>query len=451
MTRSSAHPTLIERLIELLQDREANRDHILELLRDQHPADIAELMEQLSELNVLYIIQQLDYPTLGAVFSEFDPLFRQEIINQLDDDVVAGIVMELVSDDAADLLSEIESEERVYTIIELLPVEDRINITDLMQHEEDTAGGIMAKEILTAYPNSAVKSVLEKIRDGQDEIDNINNVFIVDHTRKLIGLVPLTRLLTSGLRDRMKDIMESDFISVNTSTDQEEVAHVVQKYNLLSIPVVDNDGKLAGRITVDDVMDVIQEEANEDISHMTGTSEEEIYEDSSWRISRLRLPWLMTALVGELIAATVISRYEGEITQLLALSFFIPIITAMGGNVGMQSAAIVVRGLATGEILMTETFRRLMVEMRVALSNGIILSGALMLIISVWYRDWILCTIVGLGLFVVIVLTTTLGALIPIALKRLDIDPAIATGPFITTFNDIIGLVVYFSIAKMFL
>ena len=258
-------------------------------------------------------------------------------------------------------------------------------------------------------------------------------------------------LVTSDPGRKLGEIMNENVISVYSDTDQEEVANIARKYDLVSIPVVDKEGRLEGRITIDDIMDVVEEEQIEDISRMTGTSEEEVYEDSSFRISFLRLPWLITALIGEIIAAFVISRYEGEITDLYTLPFFIPVITAMGGNVGMQSAAIVVRGLATGEVLVTEILVRLFRELKVSLLNGLILSAMIMLIIYYWMNNPILCMIVGLGLFVVVVFTTLSGAFFPIMLKKMNIDPAVATGPFITTSNDIFGLVIYFSIAKIFL
>jgi magnesium transporter len=425
---------------------------IRQLLKDLHPADIAFVIEHLSGEYADTLFSILDDETASSVLSELNEPRQQILVKKLQKDKLSDLVEEMESDDAADIVSLLKKDEQEQVLESMDEEEDAEEIRELLQHPEDTAGGRMSKEVVTVKDTSGVASAVEEIRKAADETEQIYNVFVVsEDENRLLGILPLNTLLLAKSDIKVSEIMEKDVVHVTTRMDQEEVAKLVKKYDMVEIPVVDEGGRLVGRITHDDIMDVIEEEAHEDISHMAGAGEEEITEPSAFKVSRVRLPWLVIGLFGGLVSAVVMSRFEVAIERIVTLVFFVPVVMAMGGNVGMQSSAIVVRGLATGEIDVTHTLHRLFREIRVALINGLVCGAILTALTFFWLKNIHLGAVVGGALICVILISTFVGTLVPLLLKRFDIDPALATGPFVTTSNDIIGLAIYFTFTTVLL
>jgi magnesium transporter len=309
----------------------------------------------------------------------------------------------------------------------------------------------MALEFVAVRSSATVQEAIDRIREKREDVENLYYLFAMDDDGRLAGVVSLKDLVLAPANSLVSEIMNPEVISVNVHVDQEEVAHLFMKYDLVSIPVVDDLNRLVGRITHDDIMDVIEDEADEDIALMGGVIRAEITEESPMRISRARLPWLVAGLFGGVLAAFVINQFEASLERVLALSFFFPVIMAMGGNTGTQAATVAVRGLATGDISMVNIGRRLWLEMKVALFNGIICGILLGLIVGTWLSDFVLGGIVALALVLIILNSGFIGAAIPFAFKKMNVDPALATGPFVTTSNDILALFIYLGMVTLFL
>ncbi|MFQ5584848.1 MAG: magnesium transporter, partial [Calditrichia bacterium] len=294
--------------------------------------------------------------------------------------------------------------------------------------------------------NLTVEQAINELRKVKEEVDDIYNIYVVDEFDTLVGKVSLKDLILAEPDSRIKDIMDEDIHVVESDMDQEDVAHMFQRYDLVSAPVVNKRHKLLGRITIDDILDVINEETDEDIGKIAGTQQEEILEESIAKISRSRLPWLTVAFAGEIVSALILASFSATIEQILAVAFFIPIVMALGGSAGQQSGIIVVRGLATGEISMRDTRRRIWREIRVSLVTGFVLAGLIFIVVTLWQNDPKFALVLACTLTIVILNASLFGAIIPFLFKKLNIDPAIATGPFISTFNDIFGLLIYFTL-----
>ncbi len=420
------------------------------LMSEIHPADLADLIEHLESDERLSVFKLLTPERAGEVLKEISSPIQESLTNELDDQAIAHILNELDSDDATDIVSALPRE-RAQEIIGLVQPEVSEELQKLLGYETDTAGGIMALEFVSVNAGSTIGEAIENIRKKREEVENLYYVWVVDDFGKLVGVVSIKDLVLEPQERKIKDIMNPDVISVDVDMDQEEVARKVKQYDLTHIPVVNGQHKLIGRITHDDIIDVIEEEASEDISLMAGVLDQEIAEDSALKISRARLPWLLLGLLGGLVSAMVINHFHGSIEQILALSFFIPLIMAMGGSTGTQAATVVIRGLATGDISIVHTGKRLLTELRAALINGIICGILLGLVVAFWLSDPQLGVGVGFSLIVVILFSGSFGAFVPILLRKLNIDPALAAGPFITTSNDILGLLIYLSIITHFL
>ena len=304
---------------------------------------------------------------------------------------------------------------------------------------------------MTVKSGIRIADVIALLRREAEEIEHIQNIYVVDRQGMLLGFIPVFNLIVLDPESRVDEVMTRDVVSVTVDTDQEEVAAVIAKYDLYSLPVVDQRGRLVGRITVDDIIDVIEEEANEDITLMAGTGEEEFGARSSIMVSRARLPWLLTGLFGGIASAFVMDHFRNSLESVLTLAFFVPVIMAMGGNVGTQSSAIVVRELAIGSAGLMRTSTKLMRELKVSLINGFVLGSVLLFITYLWQRDYRLGLLLGLCMITIILWATLMGAVVPLLLKKINIDPALATGPFITTSNDILGILIYLGIATLFL
>ncbi len=427
------------------------------IMLSMHPSDIAELVEQLDkDEDRSYLFNLLDAERASEAILELDDVTRESVIEDMGNRRLSELVDEMASDDAADIVSELDEEDQE-EILQRVEDEDEREVRQLLEHREDSAGGIMALEIVSVAQESTVDQAIAEIRNKADEIDEIFYVYVVDDDGKLIGLVNVKDLILSRGKRQLREIMSEDFVAVPVKMDQEEVANIARKYDLVSVPVVDDHDRLLGRITIDDIVDVMEEEATEDFHKMAGlTDEEEARETSTYKIVRTRIPWLVWGLVGGLIGAGLMSQYEHALERKLMLTYFVPVIMAMAGNIGIQSSAIVVRGLATGEIVYNDIFKRCWREIKVALLNGLILAILLFIVVAVgWYhkdpQPFTVGFVIGASLLLVIVVAGAIGTTVPMILRKMNIDPALATGPFITTSNDIIGLFIYLSIGTYFI
>ena len=442
---------LSEKLIEDVKAyvERQDREGLLRFIDEMRPADIADLIEHLDPDERLYLFELMEPEWAGDVLVEIEPPVQESIISDLDNRAISEIVQELDSDDAADLVGDLPAH-RAKEIIEAVEDEVSDELEKLLPYPDDTAGGIMALEFVAVRADSSVKEAVDNIREKREEVENVYYLFVVDDFDKLVGVISMKDLVLETSDRKICDIMNPEVISVDVTRDQEEVAQLVKKYDLVTIPVVDEEYRMVGRITHDDIIDVIEEEADEDISHMAGVIHQEVMEESPMKISRARLPWLIVGLFGGILAAAVINQFEASIEKIIALAFFFPVIMAMGGSTGTQAATIIVRGLATGDISLMNIGRRLWVEMKVAFFNGIICGILLGIIVSIWLSDAGLGFVVALSLILIVLNAGFIGAAVPLAMKKLNIDPALATGPFVTTLNDILSLLIYLGLVTIF-
>jgi len=449
---TNSNHILSEKLIETAKDyiKSENRQLLKKLIEDMRPADVADLIEHLKSEERLYIFELLEPEGAGDVLVEIEAPVQGSILSDLDNQVITEIVKELDSDDAADVVGDLPAE-RAKEIIETLEVDKSEELGKLLPYPEDTAGGIMALEFVAVKSESSIKEAIETIRDKREEVENLYSLYVVDEFDRLVGIISLRDLLLEPPESKVGEIMNPETISVNVYKDQEEVAHLVTKYDLVSIPVVDEHRRLVGRITHDDIIDVIEEEVDEDMTLMAGVIRQEIAEESPLKISRARLPWLIAGLGGGIIAAVVINQFESSLETLLALSFFFPVIMAMGGNTGTQAATVAIRGLATGDISLVNMGKRLWMEMRVAMVNGVICGIILGAIVGFWLSDYGLGSVVAFSLMLIVLNSGFIGAAVPLVLKKWNIDPALAAGPFVTTSNDILSLLIYLGLVTLFL
>ncbi|WP_051185205.1 magnesium transporter [Desulfatiglans anilini] len=430
--------------------RVEDEDSLLKLIDEMRPADAADLIEHLDPEERLFIFKLLEPQDAGEVLIEMESPAQDLLLRDLDDQTISEIVQELDSDDAADLVGDLP-EDRARNILEALENDVSDELAKLLPYPEDSAGGIMALEFIAVRAGFTVQDAIDSIRQRREEVENVYFIWVVDDFDRLVGVVSLKDLVLEPPDRKISDIMNTEVISVHVRTDQEEVARLVTKYDLVSIPVVDDYHRLVGRITHDDIIDVIEDEVDEDIARMAGVMPQEIAEESSLKISRARLPWLIAGVFGGILAAAVIHQFETSLERIIALSFFFPVIMAMGGNTGTQAATVVVRGLATGDITMFAIHRRLLMELRVALINGIICGALVGSIVAVWLADMQLGTVVALAACLIVLNSAFIGSAVPFALKKFNIDPALATGPFVTTSNDILGLLIYLGLVSLYL
>ena len=444
--------TISERLIEEVKGfiEQENQASLKRFIDDTRPADLADLVENLNPHERIFIFKLLEPEGAGEVLVEIEPPVQESILSDLDTKSISDIVEKLDSDDAADLVGDLPAD-RAKEIIEAVGDEVSGELEKLLPYREDTAGGIMALEFIAVKADAAVQNAIESIREKRKEVENLYYLWVVDDFERLVGVISLKDLVLEPPQRRISEIMNPEVISVNVHRDQEEVAQLVKKYNLVNMPVVDEHNRLIGRITHDDIIDVIEEEVDEDIALMAGVIDQEIAEESTMKISRARLPWLIAGLFGGLLAAVVINQFESSLKKILALSFFFPVVMAMGGNTGTQAATVVVRGLATGDISLVNIGKRVWLEIRVALINGVICGVLLGAIVGYWLSDYRLGAVVAFSLILIILNSGFIGASVPLTLKRLNIDPALATGPFVTTSNDIFSLLIYLGLVTLFL
>lgn len=434
----------VELLVEQQNDKELQK-----LLKEFHYADIAEILDELNLEEAMYVIKLLDSETTSDVLMELDEDNREKVLKNLSNKEIAEEVEELDTDDAADIIAELPEERQQQVISHIEDEEHKEEIRELLAYDEDTAGGLMAKELVKVYETWTVAGCLRRIRGQAKEVTRVHSIYVVDKQNRLIGRLSLKDLIVAKSEQKISDIYIKSVDSVNVHDEAEDVARVMQKYDLEAIPVVDNNQRLLGRITIDDIVDVMKEEAEKDYQLAAGITSDVEADDSIWELTKARLPWLLIGMFGGIGAASIINGFSDAMLKFPALMLFIPLIQATAGNVGVQSSAIVVQGIANDSID-GKLVSRLFKEFLLGLVNGLAIA-IIVLIIShfifktTYYESLTIC----IALIAVIIMAALIGTFIPIFLDKRGIDPAVATGPFITTSNDVFGILIYFLIAKI--
>ena len=430
---------------------ENKAQELLLLLEDIHFADIAEIMEELDDYGAGYIFNTLDSEKTAEILLELDEEVREKILKNLSPKEIAEELDELSTDDAADIIAELPQYKKEQVISELEDVEHAKDIVDLLRYDEDSAGGLMGKELVKVNENWNVLTCVKEMRAQAENVSKVHSIYVVDDEERLKGRLSLKDLLTTSTKTPISDVYIKKVDYVKVDTKDVEVARIMQKYDLEAIPVVDELGRLVGRITIDDIIDVIKEEADKDYQLAAGISQDVEADDSILELTKARLPWLVLALFGGFISVHVLGLFEPVMKFHPELFFFTPLIAAMAGNVGVQSSAIIVQGLANNTII-GPIIERLLKELSLSLLNGVILSVILLAgsYFLLGYEIHVGYT-VSIALLSVIIMASLIGTFIPIILNKYGVDPALATGPFITTSNDILGILTYFTIAKIIL
>jgi magnesium transporter len=440
----------IELIRGLVDDKKT--DEVASIMDDLHPADIAEVMDDMNTEEAKFIYLLLDDEKASDVLIEIPDNDRRRFLKVLPPEFIASKFIEhMDSDDAADVVAELDEEVKKEVLNEIEDIEQAGDIVDLLEYEEDSAGGIMAKELVLVNENWTVATCLKEISKQAEEVDEIYYIYVVDDAGKLKGVLSLKKLILTSTNTKISNIYEAEVAKVKTDTRQEEVAELMDKYDLVAIPVVDDIGRLKGRITFDDVIDIVREEAEKDYQMVSGITGDVEPGDKVWEVMRARFPWLLIGLLGGILGAVVLNSHEDSLKSVTELAFFIPLIAAMAGNVGVQSSSIVVQSIASGVKDLETTSRKLLKEVSVAFFTASIFA-ILIFLYNYFTSDgnMSLTYTVSLSLFIVILLASFFGTTIPMILNRFKIDPALATGPFITTMNDILGLLIYLLIGKMF-
>lgn len=439
----------IDQIEQLIADN--NGDQLKALLQELHFADIAEILEELDTDEATYIVKLLDSEITSEILIELDEDFREQILDNLTPSEIADELDEMDTDDAADIIAELDDDIQKQVIGHIDDEEHAAYIVDLLRYDEDTAGGLMAKELVRVKESWTVAGCVREMRRQAENVTRVHSIYVIDKEGKLKGRLSLKDLLTAPERAHIRDVYipKVDYVKVDTEAD--EVARIMQKYDLEAIPVVDEGGILVGRITIDDIVDYIKEEAEKDYQLAAGISQDVEANDGLFKQTRARLPWLLIGMLGGLGAASIISGFETIMTTFPKLLIFVPLIQATAGNVGVQSSAIIVQGLANNT-LKGHLMARILRETTVALVNGISIA-LIVLFIShfLFHTSYLESISIGIALISVIILAAIVGNLIPILLHKRGIDPAVATGPFITTSNDVFGILTYFLIAKTIL
>ena len=428
----------------------SNDKAIVALFEEMHYADIAEILDELSFDNVVYIIKLLDSEKTSAVLMELDEDIREKTLQNLSAKEIAEEVEELDSDDAADIIGEL-SQERQEAVLSKIEDEEHVKeIEELLAYDEDSAGGLMAKELVKVNENWTVLKCVREMRAQAEEVTRVHSIYVVDDNDKLKGRLSLKDLLITSTKTAISEVYipKVDFVNVHDNLD--EVSNKMRKYDLEAIPVIDNNGVLLGRITIDDIVDVIKEGADKDYQLAAGLTQDVEADDSILQLTKARLPWLFLGLLGGVGAFLIMVMFENTFDENAVLFFFTPLIAAMAGNVGVQSSAIIVQGLANDDVKGSIN-SRLIKEMLLAALNGLVL--AVFLFGFVWFYEGKVNTAlaISVSLVAVIIVAGLIGTFVPLFLNKRGIDPAIATGPFITTSNDIFGILIYFMIAKLIL
>lgn len=439
----------LDDLRDAIGENQAEKVH--QLVKELHHADIAEILHELDlkEAQYLYkLINDDDKELASDVLMDLEEDVRIKFLASFSSKEIVSHLDNLDSDDATDLIAELPDEVKEEVLQEIKGTETGIDIEDLLNYSEDTAGALMAKELIKVNLDWTVLRCVREMRRQAENVDSVYTIYVVDDENILHGILSLKRLLLTPDREKVANIYYKDVISVKATASLEEVSRLIEKYDVVVLPVVDNVGRLLGRITVDDVVDVIQEEAREDYQLLSGISQDVETEDTVLMNVRARIPWLLIAMLGGVVASQIVGLFEGSLATYPELALFMPLIAAMGGNVGIQSSALVVQGLAANT-LSQNVWWRILKELGIGLANGLICAAVIILFSVIFQHPLALGITVGLSLLAVISFAAAFGTFMPLMLARMKFDPALATGPFITTSNDIIGLIFYFLIASV--
>ena len=432
---------LIEKVEILVEDK--NDKDLKVLLNEFHHADIAEILDELDLDDAVYVIKLLDSDLTSDILMELDEDDREDILKNLSAKEIAEEVEELDTDDAADIISELPEERQEAVISQIEDEEHKAEIQELLTYDDDTAGSLMAKELVKVYETWTVAGCLRRIRGQAKEVTRVHSIYVVNKEEKLIGRLSLKDLIVAKSDQKIADIAKDNVDYVHVNDDDEDVAKVMAKYDLEAIPVVDDNQTLLGRITIDDIVDVLKEEAEKDYQLAAGITQDVEADDSIIELTRARLPWLFLGLIGGVGAFIIMEGFQDAFNNYKVLFFFTPLIAAMAGNVGVQSSAIIVQGLANDDVKGSIN-NRLIKEMLLAALNGIILAVFLLLFVWIYIGELDKAIAISVSLVAVIIIAGLIGTFVPLFLDKRGIDPAIATGPFITTSNDIFGILIYF-------
>ena len=436
----------IEKIKELIGQKETEK--VKELLSDLHPADIAELCNDLEMEDARFVYRLLDNETAADVLMEMDEDMRKELLDILPSETIAKRFVDYMdTDDAVDLMRDLDEDKQEEVLSHIEDIEQAGDIVDLLKYDEDTAGGLMGTEMVTVNENWSMPECLKEMRLQAEKLDEIYYVYVIDDEERLQGVFPLKKMITSPSVSKVKHVMKKDPIAVHVDTPIEEVVQTIEKYDLVAIPVVDSIGRLVGQITVDDVMDEVREQTERDYQLASGLSQDVETNDNVVRQTSARLPWLLIGMLGGIGNSMILGNFDTTFAAHPEMALYIPLIGGTGGNVGTQSSAIVVQGLANGSLSLRNSGKQILKETGVALINACMIS------ILVFIYNWIrmgnsdITVSVSLSLFAVVIFASIFGTIVPITLEKFKIDPAIATGPFITITNDIIGMLIYMSIS----
>lgn len=444
-------PEDIERIEQLIDTEQ--RQEVLQELEGMHPADIAELFQHLNLKQAEWVFELIPNREEKAdILMELDEEDRKKLMEGMDPEQIGHYIDLLDTDDAVDLIQELDEEDREEVIQNIGDVEQAGDIVDLLQYDEDTAGGLMGTELISVNENLSMPDCLKEMRRQAEDLDDIYYVYVVDDDNRLKGVLPLKKMITHPSVSKIKHVMEDNPVAVKVDMPIDEVAIDFEKYDLVAMPVVDSIGRLMGQITVDDVMDQVREQQERDYQLASGISSDVDADDSVLAQTKARLPWLLIGIAGGLLSSLILSGFEAQLAAVTALAYFIPLIGGTGGNVGVQASAIVVQGLANGRLDLKEFWQQLWKELRISLLTGVVISLAV-LVYTLFTEpgSYGLTLAVAVSLFCIVVFSTVFGALVPLTLEKLKVNPALATGPFIQITNDVVGLLIYVGMAAWML
>lgn len=436
-----------EKDIELIEEMIEHGDEVgaRNAFSGLHPADIAELFQSLDIKEAEWAFNLIDDKEKKAdVLMELDEEDRKKLLENMDPEQIGHFIDLLDTDDAVDLIQELDEEDREEVILNIEDMEQAGDIVDLLQYDEDTAGGLMGTELIKVNENLSMPDCLKEMRRQAEELDDIYYVYVVDDDRRLKGVLPLKKMITHPAVSKIKHVMQTDPVSVHADTPIADVAIDFEKYDLVAMPVVDSIGRLVGQITVDDVMDEVREQSERDYQLASGISSDVDADDSVFAQTKARLPWLLIGVLGGIVSSLILAGFEAQLAAVTALALFIPLIGGTGGNVGVQASAIVVQGLANGRLDIKEAWRQVGRSVLISLLNAVVIS-----VVMFFYcfftqpGDYAVMWAVSVSLFVIVIFSTVFGTLVPLTLERLKVNPALATGPFIQITNDVVGLMIY--------
>lgn len=439
--------------IDTLKELISNKDSVLlqESLSKLHPADIAEICSELDIEEARFLYRQLDNEKAADALTEMDEDLRKELLEELPSEAIAKrYVNYMDADDAVEIIRDMDEEQKEEVLAHITDIEQAGDIVDLLQYDKDTAGGLMSTEMVVVNENWSMPECLKEMRRQAEDLDDIYYIYVVDDDERLRGLFPLKKMVTSPSVSKVKHVMSTDVVSVDVDTPIEEIAPLIEKYNLVAIPVVDKINRLVGQITVDDVMDEVREQTEHDQRDAAGLTQDVESDDSVFFQTRARLPWLIIGMLGGIGSSMLLDCFSTTLGAHPEMALFIPLLAGMGGNVGVQSSAIAVQGLANNSLNPNHIFRHILKELAVALVNAAILSVIMYIYNMLVHGQADIVTFaVPLSLFVVVMFASAFGALIPLVLERMNINPAVATGPFIQIINDLSGMTFYMLISML--